>query len=77
MKKKKIKEVLEKTCTNKVKICTSTFCACGCFDEENSDDYIVAIKDAEITFNESKDQIEHKDSMCICDEHIIAFEPHV
>lgn len=77
MKKKKIKIMLEKACTDKVKVCTPNFCATGCFDEDNSEDYLVALKDVEVAFNDNKDKTEHKDSLCICDEYIVAFEPHV
>lgn len=77
MKKKKIKQMLGKACTDKVKVCTPNFCACGCYDDDNSEDYVVALKDVDIVFNENKETKEHKDSLCICDEYIVAFEPHI
>lgn len=77
MKKKKIKIMLEKACTDKVKVCTPKFCAIGCYDDINSEDYVVALNDVYVTYNNQNDKIDHKDSLCICDEYIVAFEPHV
>lgn len=72
---KKIKSKMEDTCTERVKLCTPRFCACGCLDETFEDDYIIGLKDVEVTYPDDKDRKEHKDTMCICDEYIIAFEP--
>lgn len=77
MKKKKIETMLEMACTNKVKVCTPKFCACGCYDDENSEDYVVALSNVDIIFNEDKNKTAHKESLYICDDYIVAFEPHV
>lgn len=73
--KNKVKKVLDKSCTNMVKICTPKFCASGCLDYDFEDDYIVALNDVDVIFNNDESTIEHKDSICICDEYIISFEP--
>lgn len=77
MKKKseKIKKVIDQECANKVMLCTPKFCACGCYDEAFSDDYVVGLKDVEVTFHDDKNNKIYKETMCICDEYIIAFEP--
>ncbi|MDD3236713.1 MAG: hypothetical protein PHV37_01280 [Candidatus Gastranaerophilales bacterium] len=77
MKKKaeKIKKVIEKKCMNRVMVCTPKFCATGCYDDEFSDDYIVSLSDVKIEYNDGAKEQLHKDTMCICDDYIIAFEP--
>ncbi len=73
-KKKSLLNLLKQKCTKKVRICTMKFCATGCLVEDYDDEDIVCLENVEMVFtNECKDT-EHRDSVCICDDHIIAFE---
>ena len=73
-KKKSILNFLKKTCTKKVRVCTIKFCAVGCLVENYDDDDIVCLENADIMFTDGCRETEHRDSICICDDHIIAFE---
>lgn len=73
-KKKSLLNALKQKCTKKVRICTIKFCATGCLDENFDDDDIVCLNNAEIVFTGGCQTMEHRDSICICDDHIIAFE---
>ncbi|MBQ4124135.1 hypothetical protein IJD44_10530 [bacterium] len=73
-KKKSLLNELKKKCTKKVKICTMRFCAEGCLSENFDDEYIVCLDNVDVTFTDGCNKTEHRDSLCICDDHIIAFE---
>jgi|GEM_PF-4507497 len=73
-KKKSIFNFLEKTCTKKVRVCTIKFCAVGCLAENYDDEDIVCLENADIMFTDGCRKNEHRESICICDDHIIAFE---
>ena len=73
-KKKSLFNALNKKCTKKVRICTIKFCATGCLVENYDDEDIVCLENVEMRFNDGCSDIEHRDSICICDDHIIAFE---
>ncbi len=73
-KKKSLFNALNKKCTKKVRICTIKFCATGCLVENYDDEDIVCLENVEMQFNDGCSDIEHRDSICICDDHIIAFE---
>ncbi len=73
-KKKSLMDILNKKCTKKVKICTIKFCAEGCLVEDFDDEDIVCLENVELQFNDGCQDIQHRDSLCICDDHIIAFE---
>ena len=73
-KKKSLLNELNKHCTKKVRICTMRFCATGCLNENFDDEDIVCLEDADIQFTDGCHEVEHRDSICICDDHIIAFE---
>lgn len=72
--KKSLLNVLHKQCTKKVKICTHKFCAVGCLVEDYDDEDIVCLENVEMMFTNSNCNVEYRDSLCICDDHIIAFE---
>lgn len=73
-KKKSLLKELAKKCTKKVRICTIRFCAEGCLSENFDDDDIVCLENVNVTFTDGCTQPQHRESMCICDDHIIAFE---
>lgn len=73
-KKKSLMNILKQKCTKKVRICTIKFCAEGCLVENFDDEDIVCLENADITFTSGCSNTEHRDSICICDDHIIAFE---
>ena len=73
-KKKSLLNELKKKCTKKVRICTIKFCATGCLVEDYDDEDIVCLDNVEIQFNDGCSDIQHRESICICDDHIIAFE---
>ena len=73
-KKKSLLNALNKKCTKKVRICTSKFCAEGCLDENYDDDNIVCLSDVKMVFTDGINDTEHRKSVCICDDYIIAFE---
>lgn len=73
-KKKSLIKALEKKCTKKVKICTMKFCAIGCFVEDFNDEDIVCLENVTIKFSDGCKETDHRESICICDDHIIAFE---
>ena len=50
------------------------FCAEGCLSENFDDEYIVCLDNVDVTFTDGCNKTEHRDSLCICDDHIIAFE---
>ncbi len=72
--KKSLLNELNRKCTKKVRICTIKFCATGCLVEDFDDDDIVCLENVEIKFSDGCKQTEHRDSLCICDNNIIAFE---
>ncbi len=73
-KKKSLLNELKKKCTKRVRICTIKFCATGCLVEDYDDEDIVCLDNVEIQFNDGCSDIQHRESICICDDHIIAFE---
>lgn len=73
-KKKSLINELNKKCTKKVRICTIRFCAEGCLSETFDDEDIVCLDNVDIKFTDGCAATEHRDSLCICDDHIIAFE---
>ncbi len=73
--KRKVKRILDKTQADKVKICTPKFCATGFLDYDFEDDFIVALSDAEVVFNNDPNTFEHKENICISDDYIVSFEP--
>lgn len=73
-KKKSLLNELNKKCTKKVRICTMRFCAEGCLSENFDDEDIVCLENVNVTFNDGCKESQYRDSMCICDDHIIAFE---
>lgn len=73
-KKKSLLNILTKSCTKKVRICTSKFCATGCLVEDYDDEDIVCLENVEMMFTDGCRDKEHRDNLCICDDHIIAFE---
>lgn len=72
--KKSLLNILHKNCTKKVKICTIKFCATGCLVEDFDDEDIVCLENVEMYFNDGCKETEKRESLCICDDHIIAFE---
>ncbi len=72
--KKSLINFLQKKCTKRVRICTSKFCASGCLVENYEDDNIVCLENVEIYFSDANHNLEHRESLCICDDNIIAFE---
>lgn len=72
--KKSLFNVLKKQCTKKVKICTIKFCAVGCLVEDYDDEDIVCLENVEMMFTSGTCNVEYRESLCICDDHIIAFE---
>ncbi len=73
-KKKSLINALKKNCTKKVRICTMRFCAVGCLVEDYDDEDIVCLENVTISFTQGCKEGEYRDSVCICDDHIIAFE---
>jgi len=73
-KKKSLLNLLNKACTKKVRICTSKFCAVGCLVEDYDDEDIVCLENVDMMFTTDCRKTEHRDTVCICDDHIIAFE---
>lgn len=73
-KKKSLLKQLEKNCTKKVRICTPKFCAVGCLVEDYDDEDVVCLENVDMLFTYDCKKTEHRDSVCICDDHIIAFE---
>ena len=73
-KKLSIFNLAKKTCTKKVRVCTIKFCAEGCLSENYDDEDIVCLENADITFTDGCRKSERRNSICICDDHIIAFE---
>ncbi len=72
--KKSLINALNKACTKKVRICTMKFCATGCLVEDYDDDDIVCLENVEMNFTDGCSDTEYRDSICICDNNIIAFE---
>ena len=72
--KKSLYNVADKKCTKKVRICTIKFCATGCLTEEYEDDNIVCLNNVEMYFSDNQQEILKRESICICDDNIIAFE---
>ena len=73
-KKKSLMNLLKKKCTKSVRICTIKFCATGCLVEDYDDEDIVCLENVDIVFTDGCREQEHRESVCICDDHIIAFE---
>ena len=73
-KKKTIFDFLKKQCTKKVRICTMKFCASGCLDVNYDDDNIVCLNDVDVAFTDGVRELEHRESLCICEDYIISFE---
>ncbi len=72
--KRSLINALNKKCTKKVRICTMKFCATGCLVEDYDDDDIVCLDNVEIYYTDGCRDKEKRDSICICDNNIIAFE---
>ena len=73
-KKKSLLNALKNKCTKTVRICTIRFCATGCLVEDYEDDDIVCLENVNLVFTDGCRKREHRDSICICDDHIIDFE---
>ena len=73
-KKQSIFKLANKTCARKVRVCTIKFCAVGCLVENYDDEDIVCLENVDMMFTDGCRKTEHRDSVCICDDHIIAFE---
>ena len=73
-KKESLLKELKKHCTKRVRICTIKFCAVGCLVEDYDDEDIVCLEDVDMMFTDNCRETEHRESVCICDDHIIAFE---
>ena len=73
-KKKFLFDFLQKQCTKKVRICTIRFCATGCLCTEYDDDNIVCLSDVDVAFTDGVRELEHRESLCICEDYIISFE---
>ena len=73
-KKKSLINILNKKCTKRVRVCTIKFCATGCLVDDFDDDDIVCLENVDMFFNDGCRGNEHRESICICDDHIIAFE---
>lgn len=73
-KKQSLLNALKKKCSKKVRICTIKFCATGCLVEDYDDEDIVCLENVDMFFTDGCRKSEHRDSICICDDHIIAFE---
>ncbi|MGM9994134.1 MAG: hypothetical protein ACI37R_05350 [Candidatus Avigastranaerophilus sp.] len=73
-KKKSLLREMKRKCTKRVRICTMRFCVEGCLNENFNDDDIVCLDNADIMFTSGNCETQHRDSICICDDHIIAFE---
>ena len=73
-KKESLMNVLKKECTKKVRICTSKFCVTGCLIENYDDEDIVCLENATVTPSSGCGEEKYRESICICDDHIIAFE---
>ncbi len=73
-KKKSLINVLRKKCTKKVRLCTMKFCATGCLVENYDDEDIVCLENVDVVFTDGCNDVDHRESLCICDDHIIAFE---
>ena len=73
-KKESLINALKKQCTKRVRVCTMKFCAVGCLVEDYDDDDIVCLENVDMMFTDGCRETEHRDSVCICDDHIIAFE---
>ena len=72
--KKSLISAAQKKCTKQVRICTIKFCALGCLVENFDDDDIVCLENVEIQFTDGCKEVQKRESLCICDDHIIAFE---
>ena len=73
-KKQSLFNLADKTCARKVRVCTIKFCATGCLVENYDDEDIVCLEDVDMVFTDGRRKTEHRESVCICDDHIIAFE---
>ena len=73
-KKKSLINALKKNCTKKVRICTNRFCAVGCLVEDYDDEDIVCLENVDMHFTDGCKEHQKRDSLCVCDDHIIAFE---
>ncbi len=73
-KKKSLLNVLKKKCTKKVRLCTIKFCATGCLVDNFEDEDIVCLENVDVVFTDGCTDVDHRESLCICDDHIIAFE---
>ncbi|MCD7879803.1 MAG: hypothetical protein LUG16_07720 [Candidatus Gastranaerophilales bacterium] len=72
--KKSLFNIVKKECTKKVRICTMKFCAIGCLIDNYEDDDIVCLENVDMVFTDGCRDVEHRESLCVCDDHIIAFE---
>lgn len=73
-KKKSLFNVMQQNSAKKVKVCTNRFCVTGFLVEKYDEDNLVCLENAELKYNNGNEPQEHKDNICICDDHIIAFE---
>ncbi len=73
-KRKSLLNVIKNKCSKKVRICTMKFCATGCLVENYDDEDVVCLENVDIQFTDGCRNAEHRDSIYICDDHIIAFE---
>ena len=73
-KKKSLFNVMQQNSAKKVKVCTNKFCVTGILVERYDEDNLVCLENVDLEYNDGKRTGEHKDNICICDDHIIAFE---
>lgn len=73
-KKKSLVNVMKQNSAKKVKVCTNKFCATGILIEKYDEDDLVCLENVQLEYNDGKHTPEHKENICICDDHIIAFE---
>lgn len=72
--KKSLFKAAKQKCTKYVRICTIKFCATGCLVEDYDDEDIVCLENVTMNFMQGCKDGEYRESLCICDDHIIAFE---
>ena len=72
--KKSLFKAAKQKCTKYVRICTIKFCATGCLVEDYDDEDIVCLENVDMHFTDGCKEHQKRDSLCVCDDHIIAFE---
>lgn len=73
-KKKSLFNVAQQNKSKKVKVCTNKFCVTGTLIEKYDEDNLVCLENVLLEYNDGIHTREKKENICICDDHIIAFE---